>query len=127
MRLRLQDATQELVVEQVRSFVGEDASGSFGILSSHDRFITCLEFGMARFQTQDGQWNYLAVPGAVLRCLGDELILSCRHFVLEQDYRAVRQALEGRLAEEEEAIQRVKSSLQNLEEELLRRLRSSEA
>ena len=126
MRLRLQDATQEVVVEEVESFVGEDASGSFGILPSHDRFLTCLDFGMARYRV-GGIWAYLAVPGAVLRCDGEEIVISCRHFVTETDYSLIRQALEHRLMSEEQELRKVKGSLQRLEDELLKRLMSRES
>ena len=38
----------------VTSFVGEDASGSFGLLPRHDRFMTVLTFGLARLLLADG-------------------------------------------------------------------------
>ena len=42
-------------IEAVMSFVGEDASGSFGILPQHDRFMTALTFGVARIVVPDRQ------------------------------------------------------------------------
>ncbi len=35
-------------IDDVSSFVGEDDSGSFGLLARHDRFMTVLDFGLAR-------------------------------------------------------------------------------
>ena len=46
--LHLQSATQNERIEKVESFVGRDASGSFGILAGHAPFMTSLVFGMAR-------------------------------------------------------------------------------
>ncbi len=50
----------------MRSFIGEDASGSFGLQAGHARFMTILEFGLARFRTAEADWQYLALPGALL-------------------------------------------------------------
>ena len=61
--MNLYDATNELIVEDVSTFVGMDASGSFGIQANHDRFMTTLVFGLARFRQQSEDWQYLALPG----------------------------------------------------------------
>mgnify|MGYP001033211458 CR=1 FL=1 len=53
-------------VEGVGSFVGIDASGSFGILPGRARFLTVLEYGLARYAKIDGPRQYLACPGGVL-------------------------------------------------------------
>ena len=46
-KLRLQDATHAMDIPGVTSFVGEDESGSFGILADHARLMTTLVIGMA--------------------------------------------------------------------------------
>lgn len=61
--LQLYDTRQQQRIAGVRSFVGEDATGSFGILPGHARFMTILVFGMARFRLEDADWQYLAAPG----------------------------------------------------------------
>ena len=44
--LLLQDATRTTSIAGVTSFVGEDDSGSFGILAGHARMMTSLRLFM---------------------------------------------------------------------------------
>ena len=71
--LVLQDAAHTERINDVTSFVGEDASGSFGILTGHARMMTSLVFGLARFRIDENPWQYLALPGAVLYFRNNEL------------------------------------------------------
>ncbi|MBS1214879.1 MAG: synthase subunit epsilon [Proteobacteria bacterium] len=116
------DASRTMRVEGVRSFVGEDASGSFGIMAGHARFMTCLAFGLARFRQDGGKWRYLAVPGAVLYFVDNCLHLSARRFFLEDDYGRIVSALQDKLLAEEESLRDLKESLKRLETEILKRI-----
>lgn len=120
--LILQDATHNQQIDGVTSFVGEDSSGSFGILAGHARMITALVIGLARFQVAEGDWQYLALPGAILYFHDDLLTLSTRHYLLDSDYNRISQALQEQLLAEEEQLQAMKTSLQRMEEEVLKRL-----
>jgi len=120
--LKLQDATRSEAIERVTSFVGEDASGSFGILAGHARFLTCLVIGLARYRVGDAPWTYLALPGAVAYFRDDVLTLSTRRFLRDQDYTRVSEALQRELLAEEEKLHAVKESLQQMEEAVLKRL-----
>jgi len=51
--LLLQDATGAERIDGVEVFIGEDASGSFGILAGHARIMTTLVVGPARFRRGD--------------------------------------------------------------------------
>lgn len=55
--MHLQSATQYERVDDVTSFVGEDGSGSFGILAGHARAMTLLSFGLARFRIGNDLWS----------------------------------------------------------------------
>ena len=120
--LRLQDATRSEQISDVVSFVGEDASGSFGVLAGHIRFLTCLVVGLARFRSADGGWKYLALPGAVLYFKDDVLTLSTRHYLVDEDYTRISEALKQELMDEEEKLQSMKESLRRMEENILKRL-----
>lgn len=120
--LRLQDATHAETFEEVTSFVGEDASGSFGILAGHTHMITVLVVGLARFKTADKDWQYLAMPGAVLYFHDNVLTLSTRRYLIDNDYTRISEALRQQLLEEEEKLRTIKVSLRQMEEEILRRL-----
>ena len=120
--LHLQSATQYERIERVASFVGEDGSGQFGILAGHDRFITVLVPGLARFRIEDEPWQYLALPGGVLDFAGGELHVTTRRYGRDPDYRQMHAVLRERLVAEEEKLRGLKASVRRLEEELFRRL-----
>jgi len=120
--LHLEGATQYERIEGVVSFVGEDASGGFGILPGHARTSTVLEIGLARFRVGQGDWQFIAAPGAVVRFVADELHFSARRYLRDTDLERVRAALQQELIAEETALRSVKQSLQRLEKEMLRRL-----
>ena len=120
--LHLQDATQYERIKDVVSFVGQDVSGSFGILAGHQRMMTALSFGLARFRTVDGTWQFLAMPGAVLYFVANELFVSTRRYVRDDDYTRVTYVLEEQLRAEEAGLRSIKDSLRRLEEEMFKRL-----
>ena len=120
--LILQDATHTERIEGVTSFVGEDKSGSFGVLAGHARMMTSLIFGMARFKNIDGHWQYLALPGALLYFINNELSISTRRFLIDDDYERMSNALQEQLLQEEEDLHAMKSSLQRMEDEVLKRM-----
>jgi F-type H+-transporting ATPase subunit epsilon len=120
--LKLQDASHAEAITGVTSFVGEDASGSFGILAGHMRMMTILSVGLARFRVADGPWRYLALPGGVLYFVDDVLTVSTRRYLLEDDYQRISDALREQLLKEEEALHAMRQSLHRMEEEALRRL-----
>ena len=120
--LILQDAMHIETVEDVLSFVGEDDSGSFGIWPGHVRMMTTLVMGLARYQSTDGAWQYLAQPGAVLYFNNNVLCISTRHYFRDENYLRISEALQQQLMAEEQALQSVKTSLHHMEEEILRHM-----
>lgn len=122
--LHLNSAVRSERIDDVVSFVGTDASGSFGIRPGRTAFMTVLDYGLSRFRTGTGEWFYLACPGAVLAFAGNALTISTRRYLYDTDYRRISDLLGGQLAEEEAALQSIKDNLEKLEQELFRRLRS---
>lgn len=120
--LHLESATQYERIENVVSFVGEDASGSFGILPGHARLMTVLEFGLARFRVAGGDLQFLAAPGAVVYHVDDQLHFSTRRYLRDTDYERIRAALHEQLLAEDQVLHVAKQSLRRLEEEMLKRL-----
>ena len=121
--LHLQSATRTDRVDDVVSFVGADASGSFGIMPGHARFMTVLEYGLSRYRCGDSPWTYVASPGAVLYFVDDALYLYSRRHMVDTNFERISALVAGQLAEEEELLKRVKDNLNRLERELFRRLR----
>lgn len=121
-RLRICDATRAEEFADVVSFVGADASGAFGILAGHVRFMTALNVGLARFRAAGGGWRYLALPGGIAYFRDGLLCIGTRRYLLDDDYARISGALQQRLLAEEAGLQRTKRSLRSMEEEILRRL-----
>ena len=120
--LHLQSSTQYERVENVSSFVGEDDSGSFGVLSGHARMMTLLVFGLARFRVACQDWEFLAVPGALAYFLDGQLYISTRRYLRGKDYKTITTELQKGLLAEEESLLTMKQSLRRLEEAMFRRL-----
>ena len=120
--LHLQSTTQYERIDLVASFVGEDASGQFGILAGHERFITTLVPGLARFRVENEPWQYVALPWAALDFAGGELYVSTSRYSREADYRRMSAVLKERFLAEEEGVRELKASVRWLEDELFRRL-----
>ncbi|MBV1930731.1 MAG: hypothetical protein KUG71_03360 [Porticoccaceae bacterium] len=120
--LQLQDAARSERIEELSSFVGEDASGRFGILPGHARMMTSLIFGLARFRVRNERWHYLALPGALLYFLDDKLSISTERFLISDNYEQISAALQEQVLAEESEQQVAKKSLHQVERELLKRL-----
>jgi len=120
--LQLRAAEQEQRIDGVTSFVGEDESGGFGLQARHERFLTALEFGLARFRIGEEPWQYLAVPRALVYFIDNQLTLATRRYVLDSDYERISRTLRDELLAEEQALRSVHNSLHAMEEYLLKRL-----
>jgi len=122
-KLHLQSATQYEAIDAVSSFVGEDDSGSFGIQAGHARMMASLRFGLARYRCGAQPWQYLALPGALLYFVDNQLFLNTRRYVRNDDYSRINTVLREQLRKEETGLQHVKESLRRMEEEMFKRLR----
>jgi F-type H+-transporting ATPase subunit epsilon len=120
--MQLQSATQNARIDNVISFIGEDASGSFGILPGHTRMMTLLVFGLARFHVFNQDWEFLALPGALAYFVDGQLCLSTRRYLRGKDYEHLAVALRDELLAEEEALREMKQNVRRLEEEMFKRL-----
>ena len=120
--VHLRSATQYERVERVASFVGRDASGSFGVLAGHTRMIARLAFGLMQFRRLGEDWEYVAVPGGVLYFVDNALQLMTRRYLRDADYGRLSSALEERLQAEEVDLRALKESLSRVEREMLKRL-----
>lgn len=121
--MHLQSASQYERLDDVVSFVGEDASGSFGILAGHARMITVLNYGLARYRAGSGEWVFVAIPGGVLYARDGQLFISTRRFFKDTDYSRISGELLDALMLEEQGLRATRDSLERLEREMFRRLR----
>ena len=119
--LFLQGARQFERIDAVTSFVGEDATGSFALRAHHERFMSALVFGLARYRLAD-DWRYLALPGALLYFVYNRLFINTRRYIADTDYNRISQALTEQLLREEEVLMGLKRNLRQLEEAMMRQL-----
>lgn len=120
--LRIFDSAGQHEFADVVSFVGEDASGSFGILAYHARMITSLIVGLASFRTTGSDWHYVALPGAILYFDDGVLNLCTRRCLIGDDYDHISTALREQLLAEEARLSSMRQSLHRMEEEIFKRL-----
>ncbi len=102
MRLRIITPLEVLVDEPgLRALQAEDASGSFGVLPGHARFLTSLAFSILRFERGDGTVGYCAVRRGILQVNpGDEVLVATREAVVGTDLaRLTDDVLAGMAAE----------------------------
>ena len=118
----LESALQREQLDGVTGFVGEDASGSFGIMAGHARLVTTLVFGLARLHYLDGRIEYLAFPGAVAYFAGNQLTLTSRRYLRGEDYLQISARLREELVQEERNLAEMKNSLVEMERSMLLRL-----
>lgn len=121
-RVRLLAADRSQTIDDVTSFVGEDASGSFGLLAHHVRFMTALTFGLARVKTADGTWHYAGLPGGLLYFVDNEVRISTRRYVLGTDAAAIAGLLAQEMLAEEQALAQTRRKLRRLEAQMLERM-----
>ncbi|MDD2850815.1 MAG: hypothetical protein PHY09_02820 [Desulfuromonadaceae bacterium] len=126
MTLLLRHSTGSESFDNVTSFVGEDASGAFGILPGHSRMMTALGVGLARFRIGESEWHYLALPGGIIEGGGDRLTLCTRRYLHDTELRRMGTLLAELQLADQEAVGGIRESLHRLEEEMLRRLREIE-
>ena len=118
--LELSDATQFERIEPVASFIGEDASGSFGILAGRERLVTVLGWGLCRYAAPDRVWRYVALPGGTLSFADGVLSIATRHYVRGDDPGELQRRLEAEIAAEEASRRGMVELIRTVDRELLR-------
>lgn len=106
----------------VVSFVGEDASGSFGLMVNHVRFMTILSFGLIRMKLSDGKQLFVGLPGGLLYFFDNELKISTRRYLLGDDPHSIAGALTQEMLTEEQALAQTRRKLHQLEANMLTRV-----
>lgn len=120
--LTLMDCSHQHRVVEVRQFIATDASGSFGLQAGHETFLTCLQPGLARYQSADQHWHYIAQPGAQLWFKDNHLQLITSQFTLSDDRGALLQLLETQWQAEAAALGATKRNITHMEQALARKL-----
>jgi F-type H+-transporting ATPase subunit epsilon len=108
--------------DAVRALVAADASGAFGILAHHRPLVAVLRYGLARFQQAEGNWQFMALAGGVLRFAGNEGSLVTVRCHVGPDRAALAGQLAEELAREDSELHAARATLEAIEQALKRRL-----
>lgn len=122
MRVEIYDDLGHATLDPVRHFVAEDATGWFGLLPGHQRFMTALTVGLARLQNEAGEWEYLAFPGALLDIENDVITVLTRRFWRHHQLDEINQMLNQALQQEAQNNAQLRRNLADIEENMLRRI-----
>jgi F-type H+-transporting ATPase subunit epsilon len=110
-------------IEGVVSFVGADASGSFGILPGREPLVTALRWGLCSFRVEgETALRFAALPGAILRFDRSGLLICCRRYVTSGDPAAIVKELDEEMRRERQETRDVHDLLRSIDRELLARL-----
>lgn len=112
----------KLTIDDATSFVGIDASGSFGILAGHERLITILEFGFVTVHRRDHGVKYIALPGGTLYFEKNTLKLVTNRYFVGDDDKELNAQLRGQIASEETKLRDLKESVRKMEESMVKQL-----
>jgi F-type H+-transporting ATPase subunit epsilon len=118
----LHSPNDSVILPDVVYFKGRDASGSFGLMAHHERFMTVHEFGLAVVRMVGDKTRYVALPSALIYFVGNKLLLATRRFIISPDKEEVIAAISGIMRDEEEARTSLTNSIREMEQELTRKL-----
>ncbi len=121
-KLNLRSGSLTETFDDVISFTGKGDDGQFGILANAERRVYSLSYGLARFQRENGEVEYLAFPGGVLYFRSNELSIATRSYIRSQDYQKISSILEMSIQEEDEHIGEIKRILHDIDQEVLKKL-----
>lgn len=121
-KLHLQSSLRYEKIDNIISFTGKDASGSFSIMANAERFMTSLEFGLVQFRYEDLQTEYVALPGAILYFHDNELFINTWSYQRSKNYNSITKALNEEFNIHETTIQNIKETLNRLDEKVFKRL-----
>ncbi len=100
---------RQLVSERVDAVRAPGIAGEFGVLPSHERFITGLDTGMLRYRgAGSSEWTELSVSSGLVEVLSDRVIVLAQTAETAQDIDIVRA---------EAALERARERLKNPEDD----------
>lgn len=104
------------------SFVGRDATGSFGIRPKRFSFTTILEYGITKMKNSKGDQIYYAIAGGALEFRKEKLTIVTSYAVKSAEIEGLADELEAYITAERTRSDKIKLSIKKLDEEILKRL-----
>lgn len=116
MRLRIVTPLSIVVDDDIDSLRAEDASGSFGVLPGHTRFLTALAISIISWRLSVGE-RFCAIRGGVMTVTGGSVIeIATREAVIGEDLASLDAEVLARFQSdaEEERVEHVDAVLLQL-------------
>lgn len=120
--LSVQSPFGSVKMDDLISFVGQDLSGSFGILAGHERTMTILEYGFVTVKKRDQKFQYIGSPGGVLYFVDNTLYLITSRYFVSENYEDLNSLLQEQIAREESKLADLKESVRKMEQSMLKQL-----
>lgn len=121
MQLKVLIPDRVLIDTRASKVVAEAANGSFALLPKHVDFVAALVPGVLLYTDTSGAEHYLGVDdGTLVKCAA-EVLVSCRNAVAGEDLASLRQVVEHRFVQLDEAERSARSALARLEAGVVRR------
>ncbi len=115
-----------LTINEVSSFVGEDNSGSFGIMAGRYPLVTILKCSTAKLKLNDDSVLYLGISGGVLSFKSNILTIVTSFAIQSENIEDLTEALDVAIAKDEERSQKIQGYIQKLDDEILKRIKQLE-
>jgi len=128
MKLELEILVPDGVVlhTHVASLQAADASGRFGILEGHEKFVTLLAPCVFSHRDDQGKEQYVAVDGGALLLEGNRVSVVTREAVTAARLEEVADAAAAMLAARQSKERSARTEFAELQISLLRELRKVE-
>jgi F-type H+-transporting ATPase subunit epsilon len=124
--MHLQSPSRYECISGLTSFVGLDASGSFGILAGHERMLTILSPGIMRLTCGQSATEYLGLSGGVLYFVRNQLFISTMKYLRGTDHSQLHNNLKEQIKIQECEVAQLAQAVRKMEESLLKRLANAE-
>ena len=116
-----------LKIDDVISFVGSDASGSFGIMAHRLPLVTILTFGIATLKKIDKSIEYLGLSGGVLSFKDNTLTIISLFAIKSRKLDKLANTLNDAVKGDEERSKKIRGYIQKLDEEIMKRIKEMES
>ncbi|WAK03927.1 F0F1 ATP synthase subunit epsilon [Methylobacter sp. YRD-M1] len=121
MRLKLLLPSHILLDEPVRKVIAQAGNGSFCLEPRHVDFVAALVPGVLIYVSEAGQEVFVAVDEGILVKCGPDVLVSTPNAVPGDDLETLRETVEARFKQLDEAERLTRSALARLEAGVLRR------
>lgn len=110
-------------LQNIRSFIGRDQSGSFAILAGRRDFLTVLEYGVCTINDVEDRPCYFGLAGGVLSFKYGKLNIVTSFFIQSYKLQELDRIFKNAIAKEQTRIEKISGHIRKLDNELIRRIR----